>query len=78
MRRWSWSAIVDSLDLGTGLDHLPTHDIQRFSEACVAIDKARDTTPEMVASIIQRIEPAAGLFLMESASRADRRGHLYP
>lgn len=59
---------LDSLDLGTGIDHLPTHDIQRFSEACVAIDTARDTTPDMVASIIQRIEPAAGLFLMESAT----------
>lgn len=56
---------LDTLDLGTGIDHLPTHDIQRFAEACVRIDSARDTTPATVASIIAAIEPAAGLFLME-------------
>lgn len=59
---------LDSLDLGTGIDHLPTHDIQRFAEACVRIDRARDTTPATVASIISAIEPTAGLFLMENAS----------
>ena len=56
---------LDALDLGTGIDHLPTHDIQRFAEACVRIDKARDTTPATVASIISAIEPTAGLFLMD-------------
>lgn len=59
------TAALDTLDLAGGMDHLPTHDIQRFSEACVRIDRARDTTPATVASIIARIEPAAGLFLME-------------
>lgn len=62
------TANLDDLDLGTGIDHLPTHDIQRFAEACVRIDHARDTTAAMVASIIARIEPATGLFLMEGAS----------
>ena len=58
---------LDMLDLGNGIDHLPTHDLQRFSEACVAIDSARDTTPAMVSSILSRIEPSTGLFLMEGA-----------
>lgn len=61
------TAGLDGLDLGTSMDHLPTHDIQRFVEACVRIDTARDTTPDTIASIVQRIEPAAGLFLMENA-----------
>lgn len=56
---------LDTIDLGTGIDHLPTHDIQRFAEACVRIDSARDTTPAIVAAIISAIEPATGLFLME-------------
>jgi ribosomal protein S18 acetylase RimI-like enzyme len=56
---------LDGADLGGGIDHLPTHDIQRFSEACIRIDTARDTSAEMVASIIGRIEPTAGLFLMD-------------
>lgn len=62
------TADLDDADIGSGIDHLPTHDIQRFAEACIRIDKARDTTAETVASIISRIEPAAGLFLMEGAS----------
>ena len=62
------TADLDGLDLGTGMDHLPTHDVQRFAEACVRIDKARDTTPATVASIVSAIEPAAGLFLMEGQS----------
>lgn len=61
------TAELDALNLGTGMDHLPTHDIHRFAEACIRIDTARDTTPETVASIIERIEPTAGLFLMENA-----------
>ena len=56
---------LDTLDIGTGIDHLPTHDVQRFAEACVRIDKARDTTPATVAAIISAIEPSAGLFLMD-------------
>lgn len=62
------TADLDDLDLGSGMDHLPTHDVQRFAEACVRIDEARDTTPAKIASIISRIEPAAGLFLMEGAN----------
>lgn len=61
------TAELDDLDLGTGMDHLPTHDIHRFAEACIRIDRARDTTSATVASIIERIEPATGLFLMENA-----------
>ena len=36
------TAALDTLDLAGGMDHLPTHDIQRFSEACVRIDRARE------------------------------------
>lgn len=60
------TANLDGLDLDGGIDHLPIHDINRFAEACVRIDEARDTTPETVAGIISSIQPATGLFLMES------------
>lgn len=60
------TAELDKLELGGGIDHLPTHDIHRFSEACVRIDEARDTTPETVAGIISSIQPTVGLFLMEN------------
>jgi len=62
------TADLDGLDLDGGIDHLPIHDIQRFAEACVRIDEARDTTPATVAGILSSIQPATGLFLMESAS----------
>jgi GNAT superfamily N-acetyltransferase len=61
------AADLEKIDTGHGMDHLPTHDIQRFSEACVRIDEARDTTPPVLGRIIGAIEPTAGLFLMEEA-----------
>lgn len=59
------AADLDRVDCGHGMDHLPTHDIERFSEACIRIDEARDTTAAVLGHIIAAIEPVAGLFLME-------------
>jgi GNAT superfamily N-acetyltransferase len=61
------TAPLDNVEIDDGIDHLPVHDVRRFSEACVRIDRARDTTSEILASIISAIEPAAGLFLTERA-----------
>lgn len=58
---------LDSLDIGSGIDHLPTHDIQRFADACIRIDQLHDTTPATVAAVIASIEPSAGLFLMDGS-----------
>lgn len=60
------AADLDKTDIPAGMDHLPTHDIQRFSEACVRID-SRETTASVLGDIIASIEPTAGLFLMEGA-----------
>lgn len=60
-------ADLDALDLNHGMDHLPSHDIRRFSEACVAVDDGREADAEVIGSIIEAIEPAAGLFLLEDA-----------
>jgi GNAT superfamily N-acetyltransferase len=60
------SADLENLDTTHGMDHLPTHDIQRFSEACVRIDEGRETTAPVLGKIIGSIEPTAGLFLMEA------------
>jgi ribosomal protein S18 acetylase RimI-like enzyme len=60
------AADLDKVDIPAGMDHLPTHDIQRFTEACVRID-SRETTAPVLAGIISSIEPTAGLFLMEGA-----------
>ena len=57
---------LNEVAIPAGMDHLPTHDIQRFSEACVKIDN-RETTAPVLGGIISAIEPTAGLFLMEGA-----------
>jgi GNAT superfamily N-acetyltransferase len=62
------AADLEKLDYGHGMDHLPTHDIQRFAEACIRIDDGRDTTAPVLGGIIDAIEPPAGLFLMEDAA----------
>jgi len=61
------AADLEKVDFGNSMDHLPTHDIQRFSEACIRIDEARDTTAPILGRIISAIEPTAGLFLMEES-----------
>jgi ribosomal protein S18 acetylase RimI-like enzyme len=61
------SADLETIDTRHGMDHLPTHDIQRFSEACVKIDGDRETSAPVLGGIIGAIEPPAGLFLMEGA-----------
>ena len=58
-------ADLDAVDYGSGMDHLPTHDVERFSEACQAIDDGRDADAATIAAIIGRIVPTAGLFLMQ-------------
>lgn len=58
------AADLAKTDIPAGMDHLPTHDIQRFSEACVRID-SREATAPVLAGIISAIQPTAGLFLME-------------
>lgn len=62
------AADLDKADCSHGMDHLPTHDVQRFSEACIRIDDARDTTAAVLGGIISSIEPTAGLFLMEDGA----------
>jgi GNAT superfamily N-acetyltransferase len=62
------TADLDSLDLADGMDHLPSHDTQRFAEACIRIDEDRDTSVETISRIIGHIQPPAGLFLMDDAA----------
>lgn len=58
-------ADLNSLDLGDGMDLLPTHDMPRFVDACLAIDTARDTSHPVLTSILSSIKPPTGLFLIE-------------
>ena len=60
------AADLDAIDLSAGMDHLPTHDLRRFCDACSRID-SREATADVLAGIIGAIEPSAGLFLMEGA-----------
>jgi ribosomal protein S18 acetylase RimI-like enzyme len=59
---------LDKVEFGTSIDHLPIHDVERFAEACARIDDGRDADAATIASIIGRIQPTAGLFLMEGES----------
>lgn len=60
------AADLNTIEIPAGMDHLPTHDIHRFSEACVKMDD-RETTAPVLGDIISAIEPTAGLFLMEGS-----------
>lgn len=59
------AAELADIDFGEAMDHLPTHDIHRFTEACLKVDRDRQTTHETLSSILTAIKPPAGLFLIE-------------
>lgn len=55
-----------STDLGETMDHLPTHDIGRFVDATLSIEKGGSGSKPALAEIIGSIKPAYGLFLIEN------------
>lgn len=58
-------ADLTSADLGESMDHLPTHDIGRFVDATLAIEKSEAGSKPALAEIIGAIKPPSGLFLIE-------------
>jgi GNAT superfamily N-acetyltransferase len=62
------AADLDSVNYGDGMDHLPTHDVNRFAEACLKIDTDRDTSLPVLVDILSSVKPATGLFLIEDAA----------
>jgi GNAT superfamily N-acetyltransferase len=61
------TADLTDADLGNTMDHLPTHDIGRFVDATLQIEKAEAGSKPALAEIITSIKPAYGLFLIEAA-----------
>ena len=66
------TADMADIDLGDGMDLLPSHDIGRFVDACLAIDTARDTSQAVLGSILSAIRPPSGLFLIEDETTGPR------
>lgn len=52
-------------DLGELMDHLPTHDIGRFVDATLTIEKSEAGSKPALAEIIGSIKPPYGLFIIE-------------
>ncbi|WP_454852105.1 GNAT family N-acetyltransferase [Rhizobium binxianense] len=59
---------LSQAELPDTLDHLPTHDIGRFVDANLTVDKAPLTLKPALAEIIAAIKPPAGLFMIEDAA----------
>ncbi|MEK1867532.1 MAG: GNAT family N-acetyltransferase [Ensifer adhaerens] len=54
-----------NLELPDTLDHLPSHDVGRFVDASIAIDKAESILKPALAEIVSGIKPPCGLFVIE-------------
>ena len=74
LREKSWQQIEENLvmtvdlsetDLGESMDHLPTHDIGRFVDATLSIEKSEAGSKPALAEIIGSIKPPSGLFVIE-------------
>lgn len=59
------TARLDALDLGDGMDHLPTHDIERFTDACLAVEQGHAPSRTAMLRVLGAIDPTAGMFLIE-------------
>src|SRR5262249_788422 len=57
-----------SLELPDTLDHLPSHDVGRFVDANLAVDKAEAGLKPAMAEIISSIKPPCGLFVIEEVA----------
>lgn len=55
-------------ELPDTLDHLPTHDVGRFVDANLAVDKAGVALKPALAEIITAIKPPSGLFMIDDAT----------
>lgn len=77
LRTHGWRAEAESsvqtvslADYGqhAGLDMIPSHDVHRFVEACLAIEGTGRTPPEAMSRLFGAIEPEAGMFILGEAN----------
>jgi ribosomal protein S18 acetylase RimI-like enzyme len=59
---------LQQADLPDTLDHLPTHDVGRFVDANIAVERAAPGLKPALAEIITAIKPPSGLFLIDDAA----------
>jgi ribosomal protein S18 acetylase RimI-like enzyme len=57
-----------SLELPDTLDHLPSHDVGRFVDANLTVDKAEPGLKPALAEIISGIKPPSGFFVIEDVA----------
>jgi ribosomal protein S18 acetylase RimI-like enzyme len=66
------TANIAGMDLGNGQDHLPSHDIERFVEACLAVEPDKGASRDALVRLFSAIEPEAGLFFIEDEAEGPR------
>ncbi|MGR6429622.1 GNAT family N-acetyltransferase [Rhizobium sp. PAMB 3174] len=66
------TANIAGMDLGNGQDHLPSHDIERFVEACLAVEPDKGASRDALGRLFSAIEPEAGLFFIEDEVEGPR------
>ncbi|RUM02623.1 GNAT family N-acetyltransferase [Rhizobium chutanense] len=59
---------LSEAELPDTLDHLPTHDVGRFVDANLAVERAPLSLKPALAEIISAIKPPSGLFMIENAA----------
>lgn len=56
---------LSQLELPDTLDHLPSHDVGRFVDACLRLESDDPVMKPALAEILTAIKPSTGLFLIE-------------
>lgn len=81
LRKSGWSRFetvrVLTVDIETAalpdtMDHLPMQDAARFSEACAVLRAGGSDNASVIASILSRIKPVAGYFLIDDVEHGPR------
>jgi ribosomal protein S18 acetylase RimI-like enzyme len=65
-------ANISAMELGNGQDHLPSHDIERFVDACLAVEPDKGASRDALVRLFGSIEPDAGLFFIEDEAEGPR------
>ena len=74
LRAQAWQSFEETIvmtcdlanaDLPDTLDHLPSHDVGRYVDASLAVDRADPSLKPALAEVVSGIKPPSGLFVIE-------------
>ena len=59
------TGVIDTLDIDSGMDHLPLRDVGRYVDASIAVHGRDQSLKPGLTEVLSSIRPPSGLFVLE-------------